>query len=286
MNILAIDTAGKTAAVAVMRDDTLLYEMASNTGLTHSETLLPMVDTALKACGLTPAQLDLYAVTNGPGSFTGLRIGLAAVKGLAFAANTPCAGVSTMAALAYGVCGEGTVIGAQDARRGQVYWAGFDLATHARLTPDAAEPVTALEAFVKECKKPLIFVGDGAALCYNTYKDQPGILPCPQPLRVLRGAVDKLSIFHSERESGSDIPVYGVVKNKRTWKYIDSSFIEKEHENLSRWKILISSASGKGELGESIGPTVILKPFEAYTQTFLGVGALILRRKQRELKNI
>ena len=69
MNILAIDTAGKTAAVAVMRDDTLLYEMASNTGLTHSETLLPMVDTALKACGLTPAQLDLYAVTNGPGSF-------------------------------------------------------------------------------------------------------------------------------------------------------------------------------------------------------------------------
>ena len=71
MNILAIDTAGKTAAVAVMRDDTLLYEMASNTGLTHSETLLPMVDTALKACGLTPAQLDLYAVTNGPGSFTG-----------------------------------------------------------------------------------------------------------------------------------------------------------------------------------------------------------------------
>ena len=188
MNILAIDTAGKTAAVAVMRDDTLLYEMASNTGLTHSETLLPMVDTALKACGLTPAQLDLYAVTNGPGSFTGLRIGLAAVKGLAFAANTPCAGVSTMAALAYGVCGEGTVIGAQYARRGQVYWAGFDLATHARLTPDAAEPVTALEAFVKECKKPLIFVGDGAALCYNTYKDQPGILPCPQPLRVLRGA--------------------------------------------------------------------------------------------------
>lgn len=80
------------------------------------------------------------------------------------------------------------MIGAQDARRGQVYWAGFDLATHARLTPDAAEPVTALETFVKECKKPLIFVGDGAALCYNTYKDQPGILPCPQPLRVLRGA--------------------------------------------------------------------------------------------------
>lgn len=188
MNLLAIDTAGKTAAVAVMRDDTLLYEAASNTGLTHSQTLLPMVDTALKACGLTPPELDLYAVTNGPGSFTGLRIGLAAVKGLAFAANTPCAGVSTLAALAWGLAGTGTVIGAQDARRGQVYWAAFDLETHARLTPDAAEPVTALENFAKTCKKPLLFVGDGAALCYNTYKDLPGLLPCPQPLRVLRGA--------------------------------------------------------------------------------------------------
>ena len=147
MNLLAVDTAGKSCAVAVMRDDTLLYEAQCNNGLTHSETLLPMIDTALRACHLTVNDLDVLGATNGPGSFTGLRIGLAAVKGLAFAANTPCAGVSTMAALAYGVCGEGTVIGAQDARRGQVYWAGFDLATHARLTPDAAEPVTALRRF-------------------------------------------------------------------------------------------------------------------------------------------
>lgn len=188
MNILAIDTAGKTAAVAVMRDDTLLYETASNTGLTHSETLLPMVDTALKSCGLTTGQIDLYAVTAGPGSFTGLRIGLSAVKGLAFACNAPCAGVSTLAALAYGMAGEGTVIGALDARRGQVYWAAFDLATHERLTADTAEPADAMENFVKGCKKPVFFVGDGAALCYNKYGCVPGVLPCPQPLRVLRGA--------------------------------------------------------------------------------------------------
>ncbi|MCI6177133.1 tRNA (adenosine(37)-N6)-threonylcarbamoyltransferase complex dimerization subunit type 1 TsaB, partial [bacterium] len=145
MNILALDTAGKTAAVAVMQQDILRYETASNTGLTHSETLLPMVDTALRACGLTAAQIDLYAVTIGPGSFTGLRIGLSAVKGLAFAANTPCAGVSTLAALAWGMAGQGTVVGALDARRGQVYWAGFDLESHDRLTPDAAEPVEAME---------------------------------------------------------------------------------------------------------------------------------------------
>ena len=83
MNLLAIDTAGKTAAVAVLRDEVLLYEAAANNGLTHSETLLPMVDTALKACGLRCADIDLYGVTAGPGSFTGLRIGLAAVKGMA-----------------------------------------------------------------------------------------------------------------------------------------------------------------------------------------------------------
>ena len=82
MNILAVDTAGKTAAVAVLRDDVLLYEAQCNNGLTHSETLLPMIDTALKAAGLTVDDLDVLGVTNGPGSFTGLRIGLAVVKGL------------------------------------------------------------------------------------------------------------------------------------------------------------------------------------------------------------
>ena len=89
MNILAVDTAGKTAAVAVLRDDTLLYEAQCNNGLTHSETLLPMIDTALKASGLTMDELDVLGVTNGPGSFTGLRIGLAVIKGLALPRQLP-----------------------------------------------------------------------------------------------------------------------------------------------------------------------------------------------------
>ena len=148
MNILAVDTAGKTAAVAVLRDDVLLYEAQCNNGLTHSETLLPMIDTALKAAGLTVDDLDVLGVTNGPGSFTGLRIGLAVVKGLALPRQIPCAGVSTMAARAYGLAGEGAVIGAQDARRGQVYWGAFDLAAHDRLTPDTAAP--AVIQFVRQ----------------------------------------------------------------------------------------------------------------------------------------
>ena len=90
MNILAVDTAGKTAAVAVLRDDVLLYEAQCNNGLTHSETLLPMIDTALKAAGLTVDDLDVLGVTNGPGSFTGLRIGLAVIKGLALPRQLPC----------------------------------------------------------------------------------------------------------------------------------------------------------------------------------------------------
>ena len=94
----------------------------------------------------------------------------------------------TAAALAYGLAGEGTVIGAQDARRGQVYWGAFDLAAHDRLTPDTAAPVTTLENFVQTCKKPLFFVGDGATLCYNIYKNVPGVVCVPQPMQVLRGA--------------------------------------------------------------------------------------------------
>ena len=86
------------------------------------------------------------------------------------------------------MAGQGTVVGALDARRGQVYWAAFDLETHARLTPDDAAPVADLQALVQSCKKPLFFVGDGAALCYNTYGQLPGVAPCSPALRVLRGA--------------------------------------------------------------------------------------------------
>ena len=176
MNILAVDTAGKTAGVALLQDDRLLYEVYLDGGMTHSETLMPMIDSCLKMCGLTCADIDLYAVNAGPGSFTGLRIGLAAVKGLAFPRETLCAPVSTLEALAAAHTGEGTVLCALDARRAQVYSAAFDLATHTRLLDDDARAVTDLADFVENCKKPLFFVGDGAGLCYNKYSNVPGVL--------------------------------------------------------------------------------------------------------------
>ena len=159
MNILAVDTAGKTAGVALLQDDRLLYEVYLDAGMTHSETLMPMIDTCLKMCGMTCADIDLYGVNAGPGSFTGLRIGLAAVKGLAFPRETLCAPVSTLEALAAAHTGEGTVLCALDARRAQVYSAAFDLATHGRLLEDDARAVADLADFVENCKKPLFFVG-------------------------------------------------------------------------------------------------------------------------------
>ena len=121
MICMGIDAAGRTAGVALTKDDQLLYECFVNGGLSHSETLMGLVDGAFKATGLAPTDLDLYGVCAGPGSFTGLRIGLATVKGLAFVNNTPCAGVSTLEALALPQQGEGTVLCALDARRGEVY---------------------------------------------------------------------------------------------------------------------------------------------------------------------
>ena len=180
MNILAVDTAGKTLGVALMQDEHLLYECSLDAGHTHSETLMPLVDHCLRLCGMKCADIDLYAVNAGPGSFTGLRIGLAAVKGMAFAHNTPCAPVSTLEALAYAHSGEGTVVCALDARRAQVYSAAFDLATHQRLMEDGARAVKDLASFVQNCKKPVFFVGDGAALCYNEYSQIPGVLAFSQ----------------------------------------------------------------------------------------------------------
>ena len=181
MNILAVDTAGKTVGVALMQGDRLLYECYLDAGMTHSETLMPLIDGCLRLCGLTCKDIDLF-------SFTGLRIGLAAVKGLAFPRETLCAPVSTLEALAAAHTGEGTVLCALDARRAQVYSAAFDLATHARLLDDDARAVADLAQFVENCKKPLFFVGDGASLCYNKYGSVPGVLETPPALRGGRAA--------------------------------------------------------------------------------------------------
>ena len=103
MQILAFETSAKAASVALVQDGKLLGESYQNTGMTHSQTLMVMVEDLLHQCGVTVSQLDGVAVANGPGSFTGIRIGVAAAKGLAWGAELPCIGVSTLAAMAVGL---------------------------------------------------------------------------------------------------------------------------------------------------------------------------------------
>ena len=127
MKILALETSAKSVSCAVVEDGAPLASAYQCTGLTHSRTLLPMVDAMLKNADLTLDDINAIAIAAGPGSFTGLRIGIAAVKGLAWAADKPCLGVSTLEAMAQNAAHiDGLIVGAMDARRSQVYNAVFE----------------------------------------------------------------------------------------------------------------------------------------------------------------
>lgn len=184
MKILALESSAVAASAALCEDEMLLGQTYLHTGLTHSQTLLPMAADLLEQCGLKPQDLDLIAVAAGPGSFTGLRIGVAAAKGLAWAAELPCAGCSTLEAMAWSLAGfQGEVCAAMDARRHQIYNARFQVngtAPH-RLTPDRAIALADLVKELEGTSVPQIVVGDGAQLCYDalTAAGIPAILAPP-----------------------------------------------------------------------------------------------------------
>ena len=175
MLILAFETSAKAASVALLEDGKLLGESYQNTGLTHSQTIMVMAEDLLKQCGRTVSDLTALGVANGPGSFTGIRIGVSAAKGLAFAADKPAVGVSTLAAMARNVAWmDGLVVCAMDARRQQVYNALFPAENGrlTRLTPDRAISLEDLAAEIKADARPKIIVGDGARLCYNDLSER------------------------------------------------------------------------------------------------------------------
>ncbi len=168
MLLLSVDSSAKSAAVAVTEGDVVLAEGFENNGYTHSETLLPLIDATLHKAGKTIDDIDAFAVTNGPGSFTGLRIGCALVKGLA--GNKPCKAVPTLSALAYNCIEEnGIVIPMMDARRAQTYTATFwvENGKVEQITADRAIAVAELEreilSFVEQGKR-VIILGDGRHL--------------------------------------------------------------------------------------------------------------------------
>ncbi len=172
MKILALETSAVTASVAVTEDEKLLAQSFQNSGLTHSATLMPMVADLLKNTGLTMGEMDVIAVAAGPGSFTGVRIGVAAAKGLAWPEDKPCAPCSTLESMAWQCAHmEGEICVAMDARRQQVYNARFLAANGAitRLTEDRAIGLDELTEEVKKSGNTQILVGDGASLCYTTF---------------------------------------------------------------------------------------------------------------------
>ena len=184
MLILAFETSAKAASVALMKEGKLLGESYQNTGLTHSQTLMVMARDLLTTCGYTPQQVEAVAVAAGPGSFTGIRIGVAAAKGFAWGSEIPCYGVSTLEAMALSLGAyDGYVLPVMDARRSQVYNALFlaEGGKLTRMTEDRAIALADLAAELKNLQKPVFLVGDGSNLCYNTLLEEiPGLVLPPE----------------------------------------------------------------------------------------------------------
>lgn len=184
MLILAFETSAKAASTALLEDGKLLGEIYQNTGLTHSQTLMVMAEDLLKQCGKTVGEVCAVAVAEGPGSFTGVRIGVAAAKGFAWGGEIPCCGVSTLEAMAEmaGIW-QGYLCPCMDARRSQVYNALFYV-NHGeiqRLTPDRAIALSDLKKELENLQEPIFLVGDGSNLCYNTLLESvPGLVLPPE----------------------------------------------------------------------------------------------------------
>ena len=192
MLLLAFETSAKAASVALFDGDRLLGEAYQNTGLTHSQTLMVMAQDSIKTCGYTPKDITHVAVAAGPGSFTGVRIGVAAAKGFAWGAELPCYGVSTLESMALGLGAfEGIVCCVMDARRSQVYNALFaaEDGQLSRLTEDRAISLEELSEELKKFNKPIFLVGDGSILTYKTLKNTVSTLVLPPENRMHQRAV-------------------------------------------------------------------------------------------------
>ncbi|MDO5544314.1 MAG: tRNA (adenosine(37)-N6)-threonylcarbamoyltransferase complex dimerization subunit type 1 TsaB [Eubacteriales bacterium] len=187
MLILAFETSAKAASVALLEDGKLLGEGYQNTGLTHSQTLMVMAENLLSQCGKTVADVTAAAVAAGPGSFTGVRIGVAAAKGFAWGREIPCYGVSTLEAMALSLgVYQGYICPCMDARRSQVYNAVFyvNRGTLKRVCEDRAISLAELGAELKNLEEPIFLVGDGSKLCYNTLLESVPDLVLPPEHRM------------------------------------------------------------------------------------------------------
>lgn len=220
MRILAFDSSATAASVAICDDGKVLTEFFVNAGLTHSRTLVPMLDAALKNTDSDLRSVDALAISNGPGSFTGVRIGVAVAKGIAFAENLSCFEISTLEAMAYNlVLTDCLVCSVMDARCAQVYNGLFEIKygeVH-RLCDDRALAIADLKAELVEkySDKRIILVGDGADLCFKEFIDTnlsvelaPDALRFQKASSVAAAAFDKMNKGEKPKEAGALLPAY------------------------------------------------------------------------------
>ena len=205
MLILAFETSAKAASTALLEDGRLLGESYQNTGLTHSQTLMVMAENLLSQCGKTASDVTAAAVAAGPGSFTGVRIGVAAAKGFAWGREIPCYGVSTLEAMALSLGAyQGYICPCMDARRSQVYNALFYV-NHGmleRMSEDRAISLAELGTELKSLKEPIFLVGDGSNLCYNTLLESVPNLVLPPEHRMHQRAVGVALAARKMAEAG------------------------------------------------------------------------------------
>lgn len=239
MKILSFETSAKAASVCLTEDGRLLAESYQNTAMTHSETLLVMAQEILQRCQVEPEQVDAVAVAAGPGSFTGVRIGVAAAKGFAWGREIPCVGVSTLEAMARGLgLDSGLVCPVMDARRSQVYNALFrmDCGNCTRIREDRAISLADLGADLQNFPEPIFLVGDGSVLCYNTLLKSVPTLVLPPEHRLHQRSIGVALAAQVQLASGGDFDGAKLVPN-----YLRLS--QAERERMERQ----SNTTDKGE---------------------------------------
>ena len=197
MLILSVDSSAAPASVCLYQDGRILADFYLNSGFTHSQTLMAMVESALEISCKTVSDVDAFAVNNGPGSFTGVRIGVSAVKGMAYAAGKPCIAVSTLLSMAYNcLSSDGIVCACMDARRGQVYNALFRVSrgTVTRLCEDRAISAAELLKELDSYDERILLAGDGARLVFDS-ADNDNISLLPENIRYQRASSTAIAAF-------------------------------------------------------------------------------------------
>ena len=234
MLTLAFETSAKAASVALMENGKLLGESYQNTGLTHSQTLMVMAEDLLKQCGKTVPEITAVAVAEGPGSFTGIRIGVAAAKGFAWGRQLPCYGVSTLEAMAVSLgVYEGHICACMDARRSQVYNALFlvDEGNAERFSEDRAIALAELKTELEHIDGPIYLVGDGSLLTYKTLSGDIPNLILPPEHRMHQRAVGVAILAERKQAAGETGDGNGLTPNYLRLSQAERERAEKMQKN-------------------------------------------------------